>query len=177
LTSEPARLITRKWSAAPFFCLNLKEGFYMRYILVSLSILGAFAVGCEKKQETPAASTTAAPRVDTPAVPAADKQTPTIPTAPALSADAARAADSQAAPTTAPTADAQSKLELAMQYIKDKKFDLADKLLAELDAQKSSLPASLQGQIASAQTALKTAKATSGAGDAADGIKLPSFGK
>jgi hypothetical protein len=176
-----------------------KLGAGMRHILVCL-FLGVLAVGCEKKEQGPAApAASAAPQVEAPVVPAAVAEAPKVearavpaavteapqpsakvdvPTAPPAIADAARPAES-AAPTTAPgaTADAQSKLQMAMQYIKDKKFDLAEKLLGELDAQKSSLPASLQGQIATAQTALKAGKATSGASGAAGGITVPSLGK
>ncbi len=169
----------------------------MRHVLVCL-FLGVLAVGCEKKEQGPAApAAAAAPKVEAPAVPAAvaegpKVQAPAVPaavteapqapgkvevqTAPPAIADAAKPS---AAPATAPSAttDAQSKLQLVMQYIKDKKFDLAEKILGELDAQKASLPASLQGQIATAQTALKAAKATSGASGAAGGITVPSLGK
>ena len=157
----------------------------MRYSLICLSILGLFAIGCEKKQAAPATAPAPAPKVEAPAVPAARPEAPAartdVPSAPATPAipDTAKPAEAQpAAATTGPaTADAQSKLDQVMQYIKDKKYDLAEKLLAELDAQKASLPTSIQDQISTAQTALKTAKAASGASDAAGGAKLPSFGK
>src|SRR5689334_18702808 len=110
----------------------------MRYSLIRLSILGLLVVGCDKQQEAPAAPV--APKAEAPDVAAPIAQTPAVKaevppaaTPPAELAKAQVPADA-AATSAAATADAQSKLDLAMQYIKDKKFDLADKVLAELDA-------------------------------------------
>ena len=143
----------------------------MRYSLICLSILGVVVVGCEQKQDTPPAPAAAAPKVEAPVVPAASVEPP-------IAAVAKPAEPQPAAPTTHPTAvEAQSKLELVMQYIKDRKYDLAEKLLSELDAHKSSLSVSLQGQISTAHTTLQTAKVAASASDALGGAKIPSFGK
>ena len=156
----------------------------MRYSLMCLSILGVLVVGCEQKKEAPATPTAAAPKVDAPVAPAASVEAPAVkvavPPAPAGAvADARKSAEAQsAAPTTNPTAaDAQTKLDLVTQYIKDKKYDLADKALSELEANKASLPTSIQGQLPTVRTALTTAKAGAGASDAIGGVKVPSLGK
>ncbi len=158
----------------------------MRYLLICGSVLGVLVIGCNQKEEAPATTPDAASKVETPAAPAADVEAPSAPApmtdappapvSPSAAEVAKPAEPPTAAPTTNPsTAEAQSKLELVTQYIKDKKYDLAEKLLTELEANKSSLPVSLQGQISTARTALKTAKAASGASDAVGGIKAPSF--
>jgi len=161
----------------------------MRHLLICLTILGFATLGCEKKkEEPPTASSAVSTNTDAQAVPAASEsppaavavkvETPPAPVAPAV-ADVPKAAEAQApAPAAASdaAADAKSKLDLVTQYIKDKKYDLAEKLLAELDAHKSVLPTSVQEQITTAQTTLKTAKAASSANDALGGLKTPSAG-
>jgi len=158
----------------------------MRYSLISLSILGVLVVGCEQKKEAPATPTAASPKVEVSvpaasadaATPAATVTLPATPATPAI-ADAAKSAEAQsAAATTKPTAaDAQTKLDLVTQYIKDKKYDLADKLLSELEANKASLPSSIQGQIPTVRAALTTAKAGAGASETIGAVKMPSLGK
>jgi len=150
--------------------------------------MGVSIVGCNKKEEPPTVRSTAtnadatavpAASVGTPtAAPAAKVETPAAPATPPV-ADVSKTAEPQVtapAANSAATADAQSKLDLVTQYIKDKKYDLAEKLLSQLDANKSILPASLQNQITTAQATLKTAKAASGTSDALGGLKAPAVG-
>lgn len=167
----------------------------MRRLLFCGSILGLLIVGCDQKKDT--ATTGSAPaKVETSSVPAAPAGPTTMPAAPTTlpsvtvtpptvstpvstpPAQVPAPADVQAAATTNPAvADAQSKLEQVMQAIKDKKFDAADKLVAELEAKKSSLPQSLQTQLADAEAALKSSKLVNGAKDALNGVNLPSLNK
>ena len=63
-----------------------------------------------------------------------------------------------------------------MGYIKDHKYDLADKTLKELEDNKASLPASVQQQLPTARTALNTAK-LGGATSQPSGVSLPGLAK
>ena len=74
-----------------------------------------------------------------------------------IAADLKAAGEAQAAADDA--AKATSLLTQLTQYIKDNKVELAEKTLAQLDGMKGSLPASLQGQIETARTALAAKKA------------------
>jgi hypothetical protein len=139
----------------------------MRYtsLICSAVICGAMAVGCEKKEEVKSPPAAAAPANPPAAMPApAPTATPAVPAAPAT-----------AAADTA-SVDAQSKLDLVMTYVKDHKYDLADKTLKELEDNKASLPASVQQQLPTARTALTTAKAGA-ATTQPGGITLPSLAK
>ena len=80
-----------------------------------------------------------------------------------------KGADSAAsAVATQPAADADSaKLQQVMDYIKEKKWDLAETALKELEAKKASLPAALSGQVDNARKMLDAAKAGLGAVPAA----------
>jgi len=98
---------------------------------------------------------------------AADKATADKAAADKAAADKA-AADKAAADKAAAdkAAEAQSLLAKVLEYVKDKKLDLAEESLKKLETQKSSLPADMQTKVSSARTALDAAKA-------ADKIKLP----
>lgn len=50
-------------------------------------------------------------------------------------------------------------LEQAMTYVKENKYDLAEKTLKSVEANKASLPKALQDRLAAVRTALTTAKA------------------
>ena len=127
----------------------------MRKSTLAVVILASLMIGCEKKEEAaPATPAAPAPRVEAPATPTA--------------ADAKNAAQTS---TTSPAASAaEEKLAQVTQYIKDKKYDLADKLLKELEDNKTSLPQSVQDQLGTARTSLTAAKAASGD---VGGLKLP----
>jgi hypothetical protein len=49
-----------------------------------------------------------------------------------------------------------------MQYIKDKKFDLADQTISKLESMKTQLPQAVQDGLAKAKTALAEAKKAAG---------------
>jgi len=134
----------------------------MRYtsLICSAVLCGAMAIGCEKKEEVKSPPAPAAPASPSALAPTA---APAVPATPAT-----------AAADTA-SADAQSKLDLVMTYIKDHKYDLADKTLKELEDSKASLPASVQQQLPTARTALTAAKAS--AATQPSGITLPSLPK
>ena len=59
-----------------------------------------------------------------------------------------------------------AKIQQVMDYIRDKKWDLAETTLKELEARKASLPAVLQGQVDNARKMLDAAKAGLGAAPA-----------
>jgi len=61
--------------------------------------------------------------------------------------------------TDTDTVKATELLGQLQQYTTDNKIDLAEKTLNQLDGMKGSLPASFQGQIETARTALKAKKA------------------
>jgi hypothetical protein len=119
--------------------------------LVSAGLL----VGCEKPADAPATSSTPS----TPAYSAPADMPATVP-APE-SAAAPVVTETPAAATQvagASEAEAKSLLQKVMEYIKANKLDDAEAGLTKLEGMKGSLPASLQGQIANARTALNTAK-------------------
>ena len=79
-------------------------------------------------------------------------------------------AQTQAAATAQMTSDEAKKLlDQAVVYVKENKYDLAEKALAQVEAQKASLPKTLQDQLAGARTALNAAKA-------GGGLKIPGLG-
>jgi hypothetical protein len=163
----------------------------------------ALLVGCDQKEEkksAPPSQPPAAPKTDgvavesskvqTPSAPIPDASTPAVPTTmpatpamPALGAvtpttPPAKAPVDAAASSAAVTAealskDANSKLEQVLNYVKEKKFDLADELLKKLEANKASLPAAIQSKIDAARTGLNAARAMG------DGKlpAIPGFGK
>ena len=83
---------------------------------------------------------------------------------------AGTAAQTQAAATAQMTSDeAKKMLDQAMSYIKENKYDLAEKTLNQVEANKAVLPKMLQDQVATVRTALTTAKA-------GGGLQIPGFG-
>ena len=155
----------------------MRTGMLIGVTLLALSPLA----GCDRDETSSTPKPSAAP-------PAAAPAPATLPTA-STSADDARqraaaaesnlrnAADSavsgaqsattraqtQAAATAQMTADeAKGMLNEAMTYIKDKKYDLADKALNQVEANKDKLPRAIQDQLANARSALNAAKAGNG---------------
>ncbi len=143
----------------------------MRYLAaLCVAMMGvAVLAGCEEKKDqtaTPpsappatkvegaAAGQTNVPTVTTPAPAKSDAGTPA-----AVAPDAKAAADAAAAKAEALSKDANSKLEEVMNYVKEKKYDLADELLKKLEANKASLPEAIRPKIEQARTALNAAKA------------------
>jgi polyhydroxyalkanoate synthesis regulator phasin len=79
-------------------------------------------------------------------------------------------AQTQAAATAQMTADeAKGMLNEAMNYVKEKKYDLAEKALDQVEANKDKLPQAIQTQLANARTALNGAKA-------GNGLQIPGLG-
>jgi len=159
-----------------------QEGAMNKHIRLAAGLILAIGVfGCEK-EETPATSVNsaqpAAAEPTTPAVPSADSvkdkttdmtaaaKDKTTEVAAATKDKAAEVNNSAAAASSSAVADAQSKLDEVMQYIKENKLDLAEKSLDGLDKIKAQLPESIQSKLAEARTMLNTAKA-------AGGVKLP----
>ncbi len=120
--------------------------------MAAVLVLGAVAlVGCKKEE----------PTVMTPAA----RRTPAAPVAPAVESPAAGVMDA----VGMSEADVQAKLTQVTEYIKDKKFDMADATLKQVEAKKDSLPASLQPKVDSLRKMLDAAKTTS-----ETGITVPS---
>lgn len=136
-----------------------------RTVICSAVVLAAMTMGCGSKDDTMKVSTPAAPQTATPAMPAM----------PQTAADKMAVPDTSKAADTAAgvSADTQAKLDQITGYIKDKKYDLAEKALSELEANKASLPASVQGQLGNLRTALNAAKASGGMG----GMSMPAMPK
>ena len=140
----------------------------MKYFLMTALLATLVNIGCDKgtspppkKDASSSADKAAADKA------AADKAAADKAAADKAAADKA-AADKAAADKAAAdkAAEAQSLLAKVLEYVKDKKLDLAEESLKKLETQKSSLPADMQTKVSSARTALDAAKA-------ADKIKLP----
>ena len=116
-----------------------------RSLLAAVVVAGAVILGCEKKEE---------PKVTAPT-------TPTVPQAEAPKAPAVAASVGEQ--------EAQSKLDQISQYIKDKKFDLAEAALKQLESSKTSLPQAIQEKLPAARMALDAAKMS--------GMKMPEMPK
>jgi hypothetical protein len=146
----------------------------------------SLAAGCEREEKgttvspptgsTPSAAAPTTGPVQTPGQATADAQAVgSAATAGARSAveqGTAGAADAQtqAAATAELTGEqAKTMLDQAMQYVKQNKYDLAEKTLNQVEAHKTSLPKTLQDQIATVRTALTTAKA-------GGGLQVPGLG-
>jgi hypothetical protein len=120
---------------------------YKAGLILGFSLAVGTFVGCEKE------SSPATP--STPAVP--------VPQAGTSAADAVRQA-TDAAKTTAGnasatvSAEAQKLLDQAQEYIKDKKWDLADTTIKKLEDMKASLPAEWATKVDQARKMLDTAK-------------------
>jgi len=156
------------------------------------AILGlALVAGCDRDEGTKPASSAGGAPATTPSVPSAGVAA-TGPSSTGAAADDARqraaaaesdvraatsqavggaqAATTKAAATAQMTADeAKGMLNEAMNYVKEKKYDLAEKALNQVEANKASLPKSIQDQLANARTALDAAKA-------GNGLQIPGFG-
>lgn len=77
----------------------------------------------------------------------------------AKAADQAKDAASDAAENTSAIAkQAQEKLDQAIEYIKENKYDLADKALGELEQMKDQLSPAFQTQVANARQMLNAAR-------------------
>ena len=84
--------------------------------------------------------------------------------------DAASSARAQAAGTAQLTTDqAKTMLDQAVTYVKQNKYDLAEKTLNQVEAHRASLPKVLQDQIGTVRTMLNTAKA-------GGGLQIPGLG-
>lgn len=166
-----------------------------RVNLSVLIVLGVLFAGCDRTGSTSPSGVTAPPSASTPAPPAAAAPA-TQPAADSTAADAttsnpaadaraaaaragsgarsavdpAAGADTQPAASAPMTADqAKGLLNQAMQYVKENKYELAEKTLDQVEAHKASLPATIQNQLGAARSALNTAKA-------GGGIKIPGLG-
>jgi hypothetical protein len=162
----------------------MRHGIFIGVTVLALSPL----IGCDRDQATSTTPPSATPSAPAPA-PA------TLPSAQAPAEDArqrAAAAESdvrqaggetaggaqaastraetQAAGTAQMTADeAKGMLNEAMTYIKDKKYDLAEKALNQVEANKDKLPKAIQDQLATARSTLNAAKA-------GGGLQIPGLG-
>ncbi len=132
-------------------------------VIGSLVVAGALAMGCNKEDEKRPASS--APPAVQPG-PTTGPSGVAMPPMPSTMPSEVNAAGTDASKATA---DAQGKLDQVMQYIKDKKYDLAEKTLSELESKKSSLPAQVQSQLPNARVALNAAKMSGG------DMKMPSM--
>ena len=117
--------------------------------IVGLSV--AALCGCGK-ESTPAPAPTPTP------APAGGAAVPTTAPSVANAADAAKL-------------EAEKLLTEAGTYIKENKFDLADKAVAQLDALKPNLPAEYAPRIEQLKQAIATAKAA--AANMPGGMKMP----
>jgi hypothetical protein len=129
----------------------------------------------QASETTPSASDAANAATGAAGTAAKDASTAAQSAAASAGAAAQHAAET-AAPATQPAApgsadgEAQTMLNQAMTYIKENKYDLADKTLTKLEGMKASLSPTLQKGVAQARTALNAAKA-------GGGVKLPALGQ
>lgn len=130
----------------------------------SVLLAATMFVGCEKKEET---VTAPAPAPATPSNTVSDTVKDVTAGVKGAAGDAQTQVNTAA---TDATAMAQTKLKEVGEYIAQKKFDLADTALKQVEEKKSSLPESLQTQVTALRTQLDAAKA-------AGGITLPSMPK
>jgi len=151
-----------------------------RWKLMAVLVCSVGLTACKKADDTMTAPPTAAVP-DAPALPSADAAKPAMSNAAANTRHAAgdavagaqtgmanmmssakdAAGNMQAQATGASTtADASSKLNGVAQAIHDKKYDVADALLKQVEAKKGSLPQSMQNEVAGLRANLDAAKAT-----------------
>ncbi len=135
---------------------------YRHTIAAGLLVVGFAIFGCGKKPKAtppePSATEnqTERPRTETPPAQPETTPPPAMPsTSPSPSAQLQSAGQMTAT-------EAQNKLDQAIQYIKDKKYDLADSTLRQVEAHQTSLPASLQPRIAQVRDLLNAARTTGG---------------
>lgn len=149
-------------------------------------ILSTILIGCGKKNTTPAVPTepkaeasnnanqamTEAQNAANSAGAAAKNAAKAAGEASENAANSAEAAANRQTPpptdTAVTPANAQSKLTEAMDDISNKNYDVADKLLTQLENNKANLPAAVASQLPAARTALNSARASGTTGN-----KLP----
>ena len=146
-------------------------------LICSLLLGGALVVaGCEKESETPSGAPAVTPQASEQAADdmkaktedaserakdAADKASDsTAKTAENASDALKKNADAAADAVNKAPAAAESQKQVAqvMDYIKEKKWDLAESTLKTLEANKATLPAEVQSQVTNARTMLDAAK-------------------
>jgi flagellar biosynthesis GTPase FlhF len=150
-------------------------------ILLSAILGCAVLVACDDKTETPAGSKATTPQASEAASDATQKKAEDASErAKDAAGNASSAAKDQAeaasdalkknadaaasSVATQPSADADAgKIQQALDYIRDKKWDLAESTVKELEGRKASLPASLQGQVDNTRKLLDAAKTGLGA--------------
>lgn len=156
-------------------------------VMWSLLLSGAMVVaGCDSADETPSGTPTAVPQATEEGVDAMQDSTENASerakdsagnigdaaqeraesASDALKAGADEAAEAAAANPAA--ADAVAKLKQVTDYIAENNYEMAEKTLATVEANKASLPASVQTQVTNARTMLDTAKKGAAAKPAAD---------
>lgn len=131
------------------------------------ALLAALLTGCGKDENSaPSASTphdqTPVPNPTEPIAPAPTAPAPTVP-APTVPAPPRALNTTTQAATTLPgdrIAQAQGLLDQITGYLKEHKFELAQKAFDQLDSMKGSLPAEWAARIETARTALNAAKLT-----------------
>ena len=136
---------------------------------VASAVLAAVVfVGCDSKEETTTpAPPPVAPQSSNTVSDQVKDATANVQNAAANAENAAKnaASNAQAQANTAvanATDAVQEKLKQVGQYIADKKYDLADSTLTEVEKAKPSLPQTLQTQIDALRQQLNAAKATGG---------------
>jgi hypothetical protein len=114
----------------------------------AVAVLGTvFLVGCKKDQPTtpPELSPEKTPQVDTNNTSIMDQaKDATSNAGDKMNAVAGDAKTAAAGATDAVTAQASTLIDQGMQYVKENKWDLADKTMTQLDAMKDKIPASLK---------------------------------
>jgi len=128
----------------PIICLTM----------LVIALLG----GCEKKEGKQTGAPQPGPQTPPPVTQTPATQPAGTAVAPATQ-PATQPTGMRTTPADATAREADNKLEQVVQYIKQRKFDLAEDLLKQLEGVKGSLPQALQTRIDSARTALTTAKA------------------
>jgi hypothetical protein len=134
-------------------------------VLASCVLSGLIIASCGKSND---ATTTTPP----PAPPTGNAVSDGVKNATGALGDAAKnaqttatdAANNAVASGSAATDMAKQKLAQVGDYIGQKKFDLADSTLSEVEKMKSSLPQTLQDQVTQLRTQLDAAKAANAAG-------------
>jgi hypothetical protein len=114
----------------------------------AVAILGCVTlVGCKKDQPTtpPELSPRKTPQTDTNGTSMMDKaKDATSAAGDKMGAMATDAKNTAGNATDAMTTQASTLIDQGMQYVKENKWDMADKTMTQLDAMKDKIPASLQ---------------------------------
>jgi len=187
LLSEIKKELAKSKLAERYYCLVQDKSFQRirRFamgtgkIVAAALLAGAVLVGCDSK------SNDTTPQTSTPPAQNSNTVTDQVNKAASGVKDAAAGAQQQVADATTAAKDkandaaasatdtAKTKLAQVTDYIQQKKLDLADSTLKEVEGMKDKLPADLQTQVTALRTQIDAAK--SSLGDAAS--KLPSLGK